>query len=75
MNGARSIRIEKSREYQYKEEYAKGLESKRVEWDESRNVEKMWEQVKRAMFDSAREVLGSARMWGERTQSISGGMM
>ena len=47
MNGARSIRIEKSREYQYIEGYAKCLESKRVEWDVGRNVEEMWEQVKK----------------------------
>ena len=30
----------------------------KVEWDEGRNVEQMWEQVKRAMVDSAREVCG-----------------
>ena len=38
------------------EGYARCLESKRVEWDEDRNVEKIWEQVKRAMVDSARGV-------------------
>ena len=38
------------------EGYAKCLEGKRAEWDEGTNVEQMWEQVKQAMVDSAREV-------------------
>ena len=36
--GARRIRSEKLREHQYIEGYVKCLESKRLEWDEGRNV-------------------------------------
>ena len=46
VNGARMIRSEKLREHQYMEGYARCLESKRVDWNEGRNVEQMWEQVK-----------------------------
>ena len=46
MNGASRIRSEKLREYEYRERYAWCLVSKRVKWDEERNVEQMWEQVK-----------------------------
>ena len=45
MNGARKIRSEKLRKHQYMEGYARCPESKRVKWDEGRNVEQMWEQV------------------------------
>ena len=38
MNGARGIRSEKLIENQYIEGYAKFLGSKRVEWEEERNV-------------------------------------
>ena len=38
-------------------------------------VKHIWEQVKRAVFESAREVCGSVRMGGERTQGESDGMM
>ena len=38
-----------------------GLEEKIVEGDGG-NVENMWEQVKRAMVESAREVCGSVRV-------------
>ena len=47
MDGARRIRSEKMREHQYREEYARSLEEKRVEWDGENNVDHMWEQVKR----------------------------
>ena len=47
MVGARRIRSEKLREHQYMEGYARCLKSKRVEWDVGRNVEEMWEQVKK----------------------------
>ena len=47
---ARRIRSEKLREHQYREEYARSLEGKRVEWDGENNIEHMWEQVKRTMF-------------------------
>ena len=40
------------------EGYAVCLESKRVDWDERRNVEQMWKQVKRALIDRAREGSG-----------------
>ena len=40
------------------------LEGNSVEWDEDNNVEHVWEQVKRAMVESAREVCGSVRMTG-----------
>ena len=47
---ATRIRSEKLKEHQYREEYARSLERKRVECDgEKKNVEHMWEQVKRAM--------------------------
>ena len=35
------------------------LEGKRVEWDGENNVEYMWEWVKWAVVESAREVCGS----------------
>ena len=54
----RRIRSKKLMEHQYREEYAIFLEGKRVEWDGENNVEYMWEQVKRAMVESAREVCG-----------------
>ena len=54
--GARRIRSEKLREHQYRERYIRSLEGKGVEWDGDNNVEHMWEQVKRAMVESAREV-------------------
>ena len=60
--GARSIRSEKLSEHQYRERYARSLEGKGVEWDGDNNVEHMWEQVKRAMVQSAREVCGSVRV-------------
>ena len=56
------------------EGYARCLESKKVDWDVNGNVEEMWEQGKRAMADSAREVCGLVR-GGERTQRMYGGMM
>ena len=48
----------KLREHQYREEYARSLDEKSVEWD-GENVDHMWEQVKQAMVESAREVCGS----------------
>ena len=41
VNGARRIRNEKFRDYQYMQGYHTCLESKRVEWDKGRNVEQM----------------------------------
>ena len=47
------------REHQYIEGYAKSLEGKRVPWDGENTVDHMWEQLKREMVGSAREVCGS----------------
>ena len=44
--GARRIRNEKLREYQYREEYVRSLKGKGVEWYGNNNVKHMWEQVK-----------------------------
>ena len=72
MNIARRIRSEKLREHQYREEYARSFEGKRVEWDKENNVEHMWEQVKWAMVKSAREVFGSVRVGGETQKMCCG---
>ena len=56
MDGARRIRREKLREHQYREEYTRSQEGKRVEWDGENNVKYMWELVKWAMVENAREV-------------------
>ena len=40
------------------EGYGRCLESKVVEWDEGRNIEEIWEPVKRAMVDNVRDVCG-----------------
>ena len=69
---ARRIIIEKLREHQYRGEYARSLEGKRVEWDGENNIEYMWEQVKRAIVENAREMCGSVRVGGE-TQYLCGG--
>ena len=47
--GAKSIRNEKLREHQYREEYASSLEGKELEWDGDDNFKDMWEQVKQAI--------------------------
>ena len=52
--GARRIRSEKLREDQYKEACVRSLEGKRV--GDGDNVKHMWEHVKRAMVESAKEV-------------------
>ena len=63
--GARRIRSEKLREHQYREGYAKSLEGKGVEWGGDNIVKHMWEQVKRAVVECAREVCGSVRVGGK----------
>ena len=68
--GLGGIRSEKLREYQYREGYARSLEGKGVEWDGDNNVEYMWEQVKRAMLESTREVCGSVRVGGKSPKSV-----
>ena len=37
------------------------LRIKRIEWDKEGNVEHVWEQVKRVMVETVREVCGSVR--------------
>ena len=49
VDGASRIRLEKSKEHQYREGYAKSLESEWGEWDGESNGEHIWEQVKQAM--------------------------
>ena len=63
--GARRIRSKKLRKHQYREGYTRSLEGKGVEWDGDNNIEHMWEQVKQAMVESAREVCGSVRVGGK----------
>ena len=57
--------VEKLREHHYREGYARTLEGKRVRWDGDNNIEHMWDQVKRRMVESAREVCGSVRVGGK----------
>ena len=45
--------------------YARFLEGKRVEWDGEDNAERMMEQIKQEIVESAGEVCGSMRL-GER---------
>ena len=47
-----------------------GLEGKRVQWDGENNVKHMWEQVKWAMVERAREVCGSLRVGGKNPKSV-----
>ena len=70
--GARRIRSEKLKEIQYRVGYIRSLDGKGVGWDGDNNVEHMWEQVKRAMLESAREVCGSVRVGG-KTQRVCDG--
>ena len=67
---ARRIRSEKLREHQYREGYVRSLEGKGVEWDGDNNVEHMWEQVKQAMVESAREVCGSVKVGRKNPKSV-----
>ena len=60
--------VEKLRENQYIEGYARCL-GVRVKWDNSRNFEQMWKQVKRTMADSGRVVCERVKSSG-----LSGGM-
>ena len=54
----------------YREGYARSLERKGVEWGGANNVELMWEQVKRAIVESAREMCGSVRVEGNNPKSV-----
>ena len=60
VNGARRIRSRKSR----------CLESKGEEWDESRNIEQMLDQVKRAKIESGRDVWLSEGGGGKPQKSL-----
>ena len=62
--GARRTRSEKLREHQYRKRYARSLEGKGVECNGDNNIEHMWEQVKRTMVESEREVCGTVRVCG-----------
>ena len=62
---ARRIISEKLREHQYREGYARSLEGKGVEWEGDNNVEHMWEQVKQAKQESAKEVCRSVNVGGK----------
>ena len=64
MVGASRIRREKLREHQYREGYARNLEGNELEWDGDNKVEHMWELIKRAMVEGARQVRLS-ESWGK----------
>ena len=68
--GARRIGSEKLREHQYREECARSLEGKGVEWGGDNNIEQMWDQVKWAMVESGREVYGSVKVEGKNPKSV-----
>ena len=70
MVDARRIISEKLREDLYREGCARSLEGKRVEGGGDNIVEHMWEQVKQAMVESAREVCGSMRVGGKIPKSV-----
>ena len=70
MDGDRRIRSEKLRQHQYREGYKKSLEGKGVGWDGDNIDEPMWEQLKRGMVESAREVCGSMRLGGKNPKSV-----
>ena len=53
-----------------REGYARSLEGKGIEWDGVNNVEHMWEQVKWAMVENAREVYGSVRVGGKKPECV-----
>ena len=68
--GVKRFMSEKLRVHQYRREYARSLEGKGVEWDGDNNVEYVWEQVKLAVVENAREVCGSVRI-GENPKECS----
>ena len=70
MVGDRRIRREKLRDHQYRGGYDRSLEGMGVEWGGGNNVINMWEQVKLAMVESAREVCGSVRDEGKNPKSV-----
>ena len=70
MNGARRIRSEKLRKHHCREGYSRSLQGKSVKCDEENNVERMWEQVKCAMIDSARKACSSVRVKDGNTMIV-----
>ena len=68
--GARRIRSEKMIQHQYREGYDRSLKGKGVKWDGDNNGEHMWEQVKRVMVETAREVCDSVRVGGKNPNSV-----
>ena len=46
------------------------LRGKRVEWDGENSAELMWEQVKRAMIESAREMCESMQVGGGNPKRV-----
>ena len=70
MVDARRIRSEELREHRYKEGYARSLEGKGEKWNGENTVEHMWEQVKQAIVESAREVNGSVRVGRKNLKSV-----
>ena len=69
MVGARRIRSEKLREDRCRKGCSRSLEGKRVEGDRD-DVEYMWEQVKREMVESAREVRGSRIVGSKNPKTV-----
>ena len=70
MISVRRIRSKKLREHQYREGCARSLDRKGVEWDKDDNVKHMWEQVKRSMVESTREVCGSMKVGGKKPKIV-----
>ena len=66
---ASRIRSEKLKEDRYREGYTRSLEGKRVKGDRD-NAKHMWEQVKHAMVESAREVCGLVRVGAKNLKSV-----
>ena len=72
MVGTRKLRSRKLGECYECEGYVRSLEEKGVEWVGDNKVEHMWEQVKWAMVESAREMCGSVRVGGKNPEVCSG---
>ena len=70
---ARRIRSKKLREHgniSTEKEKIKSLEGKGIEWDGDNNVKHIWEQIKRAMVETARAVYGPVRVGGKNPKSM-----
>ena len=48
----------------------RSLEGKGVEWNGDGNVDHVWEQIKLAILESAREVCGSVRVGGKNPKCV-----